>query len=64
SAARAYCAIVNLSCGGSGYVEASPVRSGGGVDPFCGSAEAVTCALTNLVCQAGSPHAAAPIACH
>jgi hypothetical protein len=64
SPVKAACAIVNLSCGGSGYLEMSPVRSGPGVDPFCGSTQAVTCAWANLVCQAGLPYAVAPIACH
>ena len=64
SPAKASCGVVNLSCVGSGYIEASPVRSGAGVDPFCGSSEAVTCALTSLVCKAGSPYTVSPIACH
>jgi hypothetical protein len=64
SPAKADCKEVSLSCVGSGYVEATPVRSGPSVDPFCGSAQAVTCALTSLVCQAGAPYAVTPIACH
>ena len=63
SPAKASCAVVSLSCVGSGYIPASPSRTGAGVDPFCGSAEAVTCALMGLACQAGSPQAASPIAC-
>ncbi|MGH7298063.1 MAG: hypothetical protein ACRELB_24195 [Polyangiaceae bacterium] len=62
--ARASCGFVGLTCTGSGYLEASPVRSGAGVDPYCGSAEAVVCAVSNLVCQAGSPQPSSPIACH
>ena len=61
---KASCQIVDLSCTGSGYLEATPVRSGPGVDPFCDSTEAVTCALTDLVCQAGTPYTLAPITCH
>ncbi len=61
---KAACAFVSLSCTGSGYIEATPVRSGPGVDSFCGSAEAITCALIDLVCQAGAPAAASSIACH
>lgn len=61
---KAACGLSGLTCAGSGYLEASPVRSGGGVDPFCGSVQAVTCAVINLVCQAGSPYTASPIACH
>ena len=61
---KAACQYADLSCVGSGYLEASPVRTGAGVDPFCGSIETVTCALTNLVCQAGAPYAVAPITCH
>ncbi len=60
---KAACQTVNLTCKGSGYIEASPVRSGAGVDPFCGSAQAVTCASKNLSCQAGAPYATTPIAC-
>jgi hypothetical protein len=62
--AKAACALSALTCAGSGYLEASPVRSGGGVDPFCGSVQAVTCAVISLVCQAGPPYTASPIACH
>jgi len=62
--AKGSCHTVSLSCVGSGYVEASPVRSGAGVDPFCGSAQAVTCAVTSLVCKAGAPYTVSPIACH
>jgi hypothetical protein len=62
--AKAQCGFVGLSCVGSGYLEASPVRSGGGVDPFCGSDQAVTCAVTNLVCQAGPAYTTSPVACH
>lgn len=64
SAAKASCGVVSLTCVGSGYLEATPVRSGAGVDPFCGSAVAVTCVWSNLVCTAGAPYGASPIACH
>jgi hypothetical protein len=62
--AKASCQLVSLSCVGSGYIEASPVRGGSGVDAFCGSTEAVTCALSSLSCKAGAPYAVSPIACH
>lgn len=64
SAAKADCEVTSLSCVGSGYLEASPVRSGPGVDAYCGSEDAVTCAVTDLVCKAGSPYTVAPITCH
>ncbi len=62
--AKASCQLVSLSCAGSGYIEASPVRSGSGVDAFCGSTEAVSCALSSLSCKAGAPYAVSPVACH
>jgi hypothetical protein len=61
---KAACAFVSLSCGGSGYLAVLPARSGAGVDTFCGSDEAVTCAVSDLDCKAGAPAAAPPIACH
>jgi hypothetical protein len=64
NAPKASCGIVDLSCVGSGYLVATPMRSGSGVDSFCGSVGAATCALTDLVCQAGVPYSASPIACH
>jgi hypothetical protein len=63
SAAHADCQVVSLACSGSGYLEASPVRSGPGVDPFCGSNQAVTCAFSGLACKAGSPYTTGAIAC-
>lgn len=62
--AKADCAFVKLSCEGSGYIEATPVRSGVGVDPYCGSAQTVSCVVSSLTCQAGAPATASPIACH
>jgi hypothetical protein len=53
-----------LNCMGSGYVAATPQRSGPGVDPFCGSDQAVTCALQALTCTAGPQQQVAPITCH
>ncbi len=53
-----------LNCLGSGYVAATPQRSGPGVDPFCGSDHAVTCALQSLTCTAGPQQQVAPITCH
>jgi hypothetical protein len=64
NAPKASCQVVNLACAGSGYLEADPVRSGAGVDPFCGSAASVDCAYVNLACKAGAPQQASPIACH
>jgi hypothetical protein len=64
ASAKAGCHPAGLSCGGSGYLEASPVRSGPGVDPFCGSDQAVTCSFMGLSCAAGAPQTASPIACH
>jgi hypothetical protein len=63
NAVHASCQVVALVCGGSGYLEASPARSGTGVDPFCGSDQAVTCAFAGLTCKAGSPYTTGPIAC-
>jgi hypothetical protein len=63
AAPKLHCQVVSLSCVGSGYVEASPVRSGPGVDPFCGSSEKETCGSSALSCTAGAPQPAAPIAC-
>lgn len=60
---RASCAVVSLACTGSGYVEATPARSGMGVDPFCGSTSAVTCAFASLNCQAGAPYMTSAITC-
>jgi hypothetical protein len=61
---KAACKTTGLTCGGSGYVAASPARSGSMVDPFCGSAQAVTCATSSLSCVAGAPYATSPITCH
>jgi hypothetical protein len=61
---KASCQDVALSCIGSGYVEASPVRSGAGVDAFCGSVDWVACAFVGLTCTAGAPEPTSPIACH
>jgi len=64
NAPKAACQVVSLACVGSGYIEASPARSGVGVDPFCGSDQSVTCAFTSLVCQSGAAFMSPPIACH
>ncbi len=64
SSPQANCAVVTLSCVGSGYLPASPLRSGVGVDPYCGSGLEVTCAYVSLVCKAGTPMVTSPIVCH
>jgi hypothetical protein len=53
-----------LNCMGSGYVAAAPPRSGPGVDPYCASDRAVTCALQALTCAAGPQQQVSPITCH
>jgi len=63
NAVKASCQTVALACTGSGYIEASTVRSGAGVDRFCGSDQAVTCAFVSLACKAGSPYTTGAIAC-
>jgi hypothetical protein len=61
---KAGCQVSNLTCIGSGYLQAMPIRSGPGVDPFCGSALTVACPSNILACSAGPPQQAAPITCH
>ncbi len=63
ASAKAACALSGLSCVGSGYLEASLVRSGPGVDTFCGSSQTVVCSEQVLSCVAGSPQSASPITC-
>jgi len=60
---KANCQAMGLSCVGSGYVPATPVRSGASVDPYCGSASAIVCSVQLLVCKAGPPQPAMAIAC-
>jgi hypothetical protein len=53
-----------LSCSGSGYVAASPARSGPGIDPICGSTglnvcQSMTLPLLGLTCSAQAVGAAA-----
>jgi hypothetical protein len=57
------CQVVALTCVGSGYLVASPARSGPGVDPYCGSTASVTCSGGALNCKASAPFQAPPIAC-
>jgi hypothetical protein len=64
SNAKAACAYSGLTCAGSGYLAATPARSGPGVDAYCGSDEAVTCSVVDLTCTAGPPVTTSPIACH
>jgi hypothetical protein len=61
---KAACKTTGLTCGGSGYIAATPARSGTGVDPYCGSTQEVTCAESTLSCVAGTPYATSPITCH
>src|SRR5262249_36499594 len=61
---KASCKEVSLKCVGSGYIVATPARSGPEVDPYCGSDQQVTCATASLACQAGPAFSASPIACH
>src|SRR5579872_3583830 len=61
ASAKAACGLSGLNCVGSGYLEATPVRHGAGVDSFCGSAQTVACGLQGLSCVAGSPQPASPI---
>jgi hypothetical protein len=63
ASAKAACAVSGLTCVGAGYLEASPVRSGPGVDPFCGSDQTVTCTSQVLSCVASTPQSASPITC-
>lgn len=57
------CSVVSLACVGAGYLVAQPVRSGVGVDPYCGSTLAITCAFQSLVCKASAPQSATAIGC-
>jgi hypothetical protein len=59
------CALTLSGCGGDGYIAATPVRTGSGVDQFCGSDKKETCAETLSGCVAGSPTtASSAIACN
>lgn len=58
------CAVVSLACVGSGYLVAQPVRTGVGVDAFCGSTLAITCSFQSLACKASAPQSATAIGCH
>ncbi len=59
---KANCQSVSVSCVGSGYVAATPPRSGN-VDPYCGSENAVTCAFAGLNCMPGPAQAANAVSC-
>ena len=63
SSPKGNCQVVALNCVGSGYLVASPARSGPGVDPYCGSTLSVTCSGGALNCKAGAPFQTPPIAC-
>ena len=52
-----------LQCTGGGYVVAQPVRTGLGVDPYCGSAQKVACNKDGLACKQSGPFGATAIAC-
>jgi hypothetical protein len=60
---KAYCHLMNLQCVGGGYVPAEPVRTGPGVDPYCGSNERLNCVGNSLKCDPGALYGAATIAC-
>lgn len=62
AASKLDCKVVNLQCVGSGYLVAEPVRSGSGVDPYCGSEKKANCG--GLLCGPGTPYGAPKIACH
>jgi hypothetical protein len=67
TSAKADCAGAGLlNCAaGDGYIQASPARTGVGVDAYCGSGQEVKCAASTLACAAGSPYSApSSIACH
>lgn len=63
---EASCGWSGLICDGSGYIEATPLRSGAGVDPYCGSNQVVTCSFSlPFTCSGDEPFTAnATIACH
>jgi hypothetical protein len=63
SSPKENCVGSALSCVGSGYVVATPVRSGSGVDPYCGSDKTATCAVVALVCKESGRQSATPISC-
>jgi len=58
------CHDSNLTCVGSGYLLASPVRSGAGVNPLCGSTQAELCSSGLSGCTASAPQTASAVACH
>lgn len=60
---KAYCHIVSLQCVGGGHIPATPLRSGPGVDPYCGSDKELDCVGNSLKCDPGGPYGAATIAC-
>jgi hypothetical protein len=63
--AHANCVASLTSCGGDGYIAATPVRTGTGVDAYCGSNQKVTCAYASLKCTASAPMTTtSAIACH
>lgn len=67
TSAKANCSgagLLNCSAG-DGYIQASPVRAGVGVDAYCGSDQEVKCSAATLACAAGTPYAApSTIACN
>lgn len=59
------CTVVNQLCTGTGRLPAQPGRTGPGVDPYCGSTRAVTCAFNNqLQCVGTLRNDAEPLPCH
>jgi hypothetical protein len=60
---KAACQVQGLGCAGGGYIVALPVRSGPGVDPYCGSEQRVNCNYVNLKCLESAPYGAPAIAC-
>ncbi len=64
NSSKANCQFSGLSCGGSGYLQATPLRMGAEVDPFCGSDRSVACSLMGISCAAGAATTVSPITCH
>lgn len=60
---KASCHVMSLQCVGGGYVPATPLRSGPGVDAYCGSDEKLNCVGNSLKCDPGATYAAEIIAC-
>jgi hypothetical protein len=64
------CTVVGngTGCAGAGYLPAQPLRTGPGVDPYCGSTRYQTCRLDftgqNVACVATVRTDAEPLGCH